>query len=196
MIKDLIFVANSLDKKGFKKEADYIDTIIAKTAERWDDDWDEPSDKDLREIEKEQEEFAEEEEAISPEAILSSSIKYIENEERPKEERDAFKRMMINAMLGGFGLGGKMELGGPGIASAGPIVAEAKSKKKPTKKQLDALDKNKNGKIDKEDFEILRNKKENKAHDSNKKKKCKNCGHMNHHDAKKCENCGHTEFEM
>ena len=65
-----------------------------------------------------------------------------------------------------------------------------KKKKKPSKKQLKSLDKNNNGKIDKEDFKLLRKKKNSKA-----KKKCANCGHMNHHDAKKCSKCGHTKFE-
>jgi len=62
-----------------------------------------------------------------------------------------------------FGLGGRMELGGLGISPTGPMVAEAKvgskKKKKPLKKQLNALDENKNGKIDSEDFKLLRKKK-------------------------------------
>ena len=36
------------------------------------------------------------------------------------------------------------------------VIKNAKKKKKPSKKQLDALDENKNGKIDSEDFELLR----------------------------------------
>lgn len=76
------------------------------------------------------------------------------------------------------------------------IKSAKKKKKKPSKKQLKSLDKNHNGKIDKEDFKILRRKrKENKADDSGEKKKCANCGHMNHHDAEKCSKCGHTKFE-
>jgi len=76
------------------------------------------------------------------------------------------------------------------------IIKSAKKKeRKPSEKQLKSLDKNHNGKIDKEDFEILRRKKENKADDSEAMKKCANCGHMNHHDAEKCSKCGHTKFE-
>ena len=42
------------------------------------------------------------------------------------------------------------------------VIKNAKKKKKPSKKQLEALDKNKNGKIDSEDFELLRKKKTKK----------------------------------
>lgn len=43
----------------------------------------------------------------------------------------------------------------------------AEEKKKPTKKQLSALDKNKNGKIDKEDFKLLRSKKKSSKKEVN-----------------------------
>lgn len=42
------------------------------------------------------------------------------------------------------------------------VIKNAKKKNKPSKKQLEALDKNKNGKIDSEDFELLRKKKTKK----------------------------------
>jgi hypothetical protein len=46
------------------------------------------------------------------------------------------------------------------IAKQGHIQVTKEEKTKPTTKQLTALDKNKNGKIDKEDFKMLRSKKE------------------------------------
>jgi len=45
------------------------------------------------------------------------------------------------------------------ISKQGHIQVTKEEKTKPTKKQLSALDKNKNGKIDKEDFKLLRSKK-------------------------------------
>lgn len=66
------------------------------------------------------------------------------------------------------------------------IKVAAKKKKKPTKKQLDALDADGDGKIEKEDFVKLRS----KSKKDDKKKKCHKCGTMNEPDAKFCKNCG------
>ena len=115
----------------------------------------------------EEKNITEEAEAVSAEEILSAAMNFIQNPQVPEGSRESFKRRIRDTigndlmMMGGFGLGGRMELGGLGISPTGPMVAEAKakSKKKPSKKQLDALDKNKNGKIDSEDFELLREKK-------------------------------------
>lgn len=168
MLKELISLANSLDERGFKKEADYLDEIVTKLAMNWDDeDWGEPSDEELDKIMEEDKEITEEAEAVSAEEILSAAMNFIQNPRVPEKDRESFSRRIRNTigndlmMMGGFGLGGRMELGGLGITPTGPMVAEAKAKpkKKPSKKQLDALDKNKNGKIDSEDFEILRKKK-------------------------------------
>ena len=167
MLKELIKLANSLDAKGFKKEADDLDKIITKLAINWDEeDWG-PSDEELKEIMEEEKKITEEAEAVSAEEILSAAMNFIQNPQVPEGSRESFKRRIRDTigndlmMMGGFGLGGRMELGGLGISPTGPMVAEAKakSKKKPSKKQLDALDKNKNGKIDSEDFELLREKK-------------------------------------
>lgn len=163
MLKELIKLANSLDVKGFKKEADDLDQIITKLATKWaEEDWPEPSDEELSKIEEEGEEGG-----ASAEEILAATMNFIQNPQVPEKSRESLKRRIIETIgvelmtMGGFGLGGRMELGGLGISPTGPMVAEAKSKskKKPSKKQLDALDKNKNGKIDSEDFELLRKKK-------------------------------------
>ena len=172
MLKELIKLANSLDAKGFKKEADNLDKIITKLAMNWDDDhWVGPrvgpTPEELKEIMEEEKKITEEAEAVSAEEILSAAMNFIQNPQVPEGSRESFKRRIRDTIgndlmvMGGFGLGGRMELGSLGISPTGPMVAEAKakSKKKPSKKQLDALDKNKNGKIDSEDFELLREKK-------------------------------------
>lgn len=66
------------------------------------------------------------------------------------------------------------------------IKSAAAKKKKPTKKQLEALDANGDGKIDKDDFAKLRS----KSKKDDKEKKCHKCGTMNEPDAKFCKNCG------
>ena len=167
MLKELISLANSLDERGFKKEADYLDNIVKKLAMNWDDeDWGEPSDKELDNIMEEEKKVTEEAEAVSAEEILSAAMNFIQNPEVPEGSRESFKRRIIDTIgndlmvMGGFGWGGTMERGGPGISPTGLPVAEAKAKtkKKLSKKQL-ALDKNNNGEIDSEDFELLRKKK-------------------------------------
>jgi len=167
MLKELINLANSLDERGFKKEADDLDEIVTKLAMDWDDeDWG-PSDEELRKIREEEKEIAEEAEAVSAEEILAATMDFIQNPRVPRKSRESLKKKIIDTigndlmMMGGLGLGGRMELGGLGISPTRlPVAkAKAKSKKKPSKKQLDALDKNKNGKIDSEDFKLLRKKK-------------------------------------
>lgn len=169
MIKELIAIANSLDSKGFKKEADYLDSIITKAAGSWDDDdWREPSDEELEKLMEEEEDIEKDAETITAEEVLSASMSFIHNPNVDSSIRKAFKKKIVDIIglelmaHGELGMGGRMRLGRPGIAPTTLPIAEAK--KKPTKKQLKALDLDGDEEITGKDFKLLgrRNKKSKK----------------------------------
>jgi len=142
MIKDLIAVANSLDEKGLRKEANALDEILRKLASdtKYDKEGLElPFDEALREIEREGLPEADEE--------LEAMIRKI-----VKEEVEG-RLMAINQAY-------FQEPGGIGGFQVGPeggrssLIAEAK--KKPTDKQLKALDLDGDSEITGKDFKLLR----------------------------------------
>lgn len=166
MIKDLIAIANLLDEKGLKKEADYLDSIVKKATNSFDDDYDDgPTDAELDAIEREFE-GAEEDPEVDDTDLLMSAMDLMNNPEAPEFIKRKFRltiqQLLNEAFMHGGGLSSKMNVGGPGLVPYGNIVAEAK--KKPTKKQLEALDLDGDEKITGKDFKLLgkRNKKSKK----------------------------------
>lgn len=165
MIKDLITIANSLDEKGLKKEADYLDSIIKNAINSFDDDYEEPTDEQLYAIEEELE-GVEEDPEVDDTDLLMSAMDIMNNPEAPefikRKFRKTIEQLLNEAFMHSGGLSRKMNIGGPGLVPHGNIVAEAKSK--PTKKQLKALDLNGDKEITEKDFELLgkRNKKKKK----------------------------------
>jgi len=187
MLKELISLANSLDERGFKKEADYLDNILSKVASKRDDE--DKLDKEFEEflsgIEPGSEgedvyeyEYEDGRGADDPPVDLKKEIDEMISVLEDDRISDGYKKIILEdirkilelkiAEKGlGSGLrpwGGRPSPGGYNYLEPHEhIVAEAKAKteKKPSKKQL-VLDKNKNGKIDSEDFELLREKKTKK----------------------------------
>ena len=166
MIKDLIAIANSLDEKGLKKEADYLDSIIKNAINTFDDDY-EPTDAELDAIEREFEGAgAEEDPEVDDTALLMSAMDLMNNPEAPefikRKFRMTIQQLLNEALMHGGGLSRRMNIGGPGLVPHGNIVAEAK--RKPTKNQLKALDLDGDEEITGKDFKLLgrRNKKSKK----------------------------------
>lgn len=165
MIKDLITIANSLDEKGLKKEADYLDSIIKNAINSFDDDYEEPTDEQLYAIEEELE-GVEEDPEVDDTDLLMSAMDIMNNPEAPefikRKFRKTIEQLLNEAFMHSGGLSRKMNIGGPGLVPHGNIVAEAKNK--PTAKQLKALDLNGDKEITEKDFELLgkRNKKKKK----------------------------------
>tara|TARA_B100001094_G_scaffold333431_1_gene412120 strand:+ start:7426 stop:7827 length:402 start_codon:yes stop_codon:yes gene_type:complete len=128
MIKELITIANSLDEKGLKKEADYLDSIIKKAMNSFDDEG--PSDAELDAIEREFKGFEDEE--IDDTDLLMSAMDIMNNPDAPeflkKKFRLTIQQLLNEALMHGGGLSHKMNLGGPGLAPSGNIIAEAKRK--------------------------------------------------------------------
>lgn len=189
MLKELINLANSLDEIGLKKEADYLDNILSKVASESDDEWDDeanlnkefeeflsgigPGDEDGYE-----DEDGDGQGADDPPVDLKQLISVMKSAlEDPRISYEYKKEISkdIVEMLGLYIAEEGLESGiRPWGAQPSPgghnylkphetMVAEAKAKteKKLSKKQL-ALDKNNNGEIDSEDFELLRKKKTKK----------------------------------
>ena len=135
MIKELIAIANSLDSKGLKKEADYLDSIITKASGSWnDDDLRGPSNDELDELEMEEGNLEKEIENITAEEILSASMAFIENPAIDEEIRKAFKKTVVHTIgsalmaQGGLSLGGRIPPGRLEVSPMALPIAEAKKK--------------------------------------------------------------------
>jgi hypothetical protein len=142
MLKELIRLANTLDEKGLKKEADELDVAIRRLASAEYDEkgWLPPSDEDRRD----REEIGEEKtgETGNLEALIRDVV-----EKEVQRQLMAINQAYIQEAggMGGFQIG-------PPTNPQG-LTAEAKSK--PTTKQLKHLDLDGDKEITSKDFELL-----------------------------------------
>ena len=136
MINDLIRLSNHFDKNNLIVEANYLDKVIKKIAEAAEVEVD--LNEELNNRMNELGELINEEMSLETKELIVETLK------------DLLLTIQADEGVGNFFDDEEVYEN---------MSFDKAAKKKPSKKQLDALDENENGKIDSEDFKLLRKKK-------------------------------------
>lgn len=136
MISDLIRLSNHFDKNNLIAEANYLDKVIQKIAiaAEAEEELDEELDRRMREVSD----------------LISAGL----SDETKELILETLKDLLLNIQAD-EGVGSFFD----DEEEYENMSFDKEAKKKPSKKQLDALDKNENGEIDSEDFKLLRKRK-------------------------------------